>query len=202
MHIYIYMGWLVHFSCIRLFETPWTVAHQPLLSTGFSRQEYWSGLPCHSPGDLPNPGIEPTSLMSPALAGRFFTTSATGKCTHLHTHTHTHTHTHIYIYKYTHTCTNIYIYTCVHAQSCLIHCNSMDHSPPGSCVQGFFPGKNTRVCCHFLLQGIFLTQGWNSHILHWQADSLQLCPLGNLHLHTHTHTHTHTGSIYAMSMQK
>ena len=44
---------------------------------GFSRQEYWSGLPCPPPGDLPNPGIEPVSLTSPALAGRFFTTSAT-----------------------------------------------------------------------------------------------------------------------------
>ena len=44
---------------------------------GFSRQEYWSGLPCPLPGDLPNPGIEPESLMSPALASEFFTTSAT-----------------------------------------------------------------------------------------------------------------------------
>ena len=44
---------------------------------GFSRQEYWSGLPCRPPGDLPDPGIEPTSLMSPALAVRFFTTNAT-----------------------------------------------------------------------------------------------------------------------------
>ena len=43
----------------------------------FSKQEYWSGLPCPPPGDLPNPGIEPVSLMSPALAGGFFTTSAT-----------------------------------------------------------------------------------------------------------------------------
>ena len=46
---------------------------------GFSRQDYWSGLPCPLPGDLPDPGIEPTSFMSPALAGRFFTTSATGE---------------------------------------------------------------------------------------------------------------------------
>ena len=45
---------------------------------GFPRQEYWSGLPCSSPRDLPDPGMEPTSLMSPALAGRFFTTSALG----------------------------------------------------------------------------------------------------------------------------
>ena len=44
---------------------------------GFSRQEYWSGLPCPSPGDLPDPGIEPLSLKSPELAGRFFTTTAT-----------------------------------------------------------------------------------------------------------------------------
>ena len=43
----------------------------------FSRQEYWSGLSCPPPGDLPDPGIEPSSLMSPALAGGFFTTSAT-----------------------------------------------------------------------------------------------------------------------------
>ena len=57
--------------------TPWTVARQAPLSMGFSRQEYWSGLPCPPPGDLPNPGIEPVSLTSPALAGRFFTTSAT-----------------------------------------------------------------------------------------------------------------------------
>ena len=57
--------------------TLWTIAHQASLSMGISRQEYWNGLPCPSPGDLPNLGIEPASLMSPALAGRFFTTSAT-----------------------------------------------------------------------------------------------------------------------------
>ena len=56
--------------------TPWTVAHQAPLSI-FSGQEYWSGLPCALPGDLPNPGIKPISLMSPALVGSFFTTSAT-----------------------------------------------------------------------------------------------------------------------------
>ena len=57
--------------------TPWTVACQASLSMGFSRQEYWSGLPFPPLGNLPNPGIEPASLSSPALAGRFFTTSAT-----------------------------------------------------------------------------------------------------------------------------
>ena len=55
------------------------VAHQASLSMGFSRQEYWSGLPCPPPGDLPDPGNEPISPASPALAGRFFTTVPPGK---------------------------------------------------------------------------------------------------------------------------
>ena len=52
--------------------TPWTVAHQAPLSMEFSRQEYWSGLSCPPPGDLPNPGIEPVSLMFPAFADGLF----------------------------------------------------------------------------------------------------------------------------------
>ena len=68
---------LSRFSHVCLFATLWSVDRQAPLSIGFSRQEYWSGLPCHSPGNLPSQGIEPASLMSPALAGRFFTTSAT-----------------------------------------------------------------------------------------------------------------------------
>jgi len=64
---------------VQLFGTSWTVAPQALLSMGFSRQEYWSGLPCPPPGDLPDPGIEPVSLPSPALAGRFFTAVPFGK---------------------------------------------------------------------------------------------------------------------------
>ena len=55
---YIYIYVLSCFSCVRLFAILWTVAHQALLSVGFSRQEYWSGLPFPSPGDLPDPGIE------------------------------------------------------------------------------------------------------------------------------------------------
>ena len=54
--------------------TLWTVARQALLSVGFSRREYWSGLSCSPPEDLPNPGTEPVSLTSSALAGGFFTT--------------------------------------------------------------------------------------------------------------------------------
>ena len=68
-----------HFSHVQLFATLWTVACQALLSMGFSRQEYWSGLPFSSPGDLPDPSIKPRSPVSPALAEGFFTTGATWK---------------------------------------------------------------------------------------------------------------------------
>ena len=67
------------FSCVQLIVTPWTVAHQAPLCMGFSRQEYWSGLPFPTSGHLPNPEIRPASLMSPALAGGFFTIVLPGK---------------------------------------------------------------------------------------------------------------------------
>ena len=60
-------------SCVRLFATPWTVVHRAPLSIAFSRQECSSGLPFPSSGDLSNLGVEPESLVSPALKGRFFT---------------------------------------------------------------------------------------------------------------------------------
>ena len=63
-------------SRVRLFVTPWAVARQAPLSVGFSRQEHWSGLPCPPPGNLPHPGIKPTS---PAMAGGFFTTEMPGE---------------------------------------------------------------------------------------------------------------------------
>ena len=66
---------LSHFNCTQSFATPWTVACQAPLSLGFSRLEYWSGLSCPPPGDLPDPGIEPKSLTSHELARGFFTTS-------------------------------------------------------------------------------------------------------------------------------
>ena len=69
---YLYCYVLSHFSRAWLCATLWTVARQAPLSMGFSGQDYWSGLLCPPPGDLPDPGIG-----SPALAGRFFTTSAT-----------------------------------------------------------------------------------------------------------------------------
>ena len=72
---------MVHDACVysqllshfRFFVAPWTVVHQAPLCMGFPRQEYWSRLPFPTPGDLPDPGIEPWSLVSPALAGKFFT---------------------------------------------------------------------------------------------------------------------------------
>ena len=69
------------FSHVWLFVTPWTVACKASLSMRFPRQENWSGFPFPSPGDLPNPGMEPTSLLSLALAGGFFTTSMQGSPT-------------------------------------------------------------------------------------------------------------------------
>ena len=58
---------LSHFSRVQLFVTLWTVAHQASLSVGFSRQQYWNGLSCLPPGDLPDPGTELASPVSPAL---------------------------------------------------------------------------------------------------------------------------------------
>ena len=75
--IWLYRYNLSGFSCVWLFVTLWTVACQAPLSMRFSRQGYWSGLPFPSPGYLPNPGSKPESPESPALAGRFFTTSTT-----------------------------------------------------------------------------------------------------------------------------
>ena len=73
---------------------------------------------------------------------------------------------------------------CIHAKlshSCPTLCDPTDCSPPGSSVHGDFPGKNTAVGCHALLQGVFLTQGSNPYLLHlqrWQAASLPLAPHG------------------------
>ena len=72
----IYCGGGQSLSCVQLFVTPWTVARQTPLSMGFPRHGYWSRSPFPPPGDLSNPGVEPTS---PALAGRFFTTESPGK---------------------------------------------------------------------------------------------------------------------------
>ena len=76
-HFYCINCLCMQLSHVRLFATPWTVAHQAPLSIGSSRQEQRSGLPSPSPGALPKPGIKPVSLASPALAGELFTTGVT-----------------------------------------------------------------------------------------------------------------------------
>ena len=70
-------------SRVQRFATPWAVAHQVPLFMEFSSREYWSGLPFPTPGDLPDSGIEPSSLASLVLAGGFFTTEPPGKPTHI-----------------------------------------------------------------------------------------------------------------------
>ena len=70
---------LCSLSRVQLFATIWTVARQAPLSMGIFRQEYWSGLPFPAPGDLPEPGIKPTALVSPVSAGGFSTTEPSGQ---------------------------------------------------------------------------------------------------------------------------
>ena len=97
---------------------------QAPLSMGFSRQEYWSGLPCPPPGDLPNPGIKPASLMSPALVGTSLPSAPPGK-------------PHTYI-KYIH---NMHAAAAKSLQSCPTLCNSIDDSPPGSPIPGILQAR-------------------------------------------------------------
>ena len=76
-------------SHVQLFVALWTVAYQAPLSIEFSRQEYWSGLLFPPPGDFHNPGIELMCPVSPALAGRFFTTEPPGKLVYINKNLHT-----------------------------------------------------------------------------------------------------------------
>ena len=105
------------------FATPWTACQAPL-SMGFSRQEYWSGLPCPPPEDLPDPGMEPASH---ALAGRFFTTEPPGKPITLAT---------CILYIQIKLAEDVCNVLCVVTQSCPTLCNPMDCSPPDPSVHG------------------------------------------------------------------
>ena len=149
---------LSRISHVQLCATPWTVARQALLSMGFSRQEYWSGLPCPPPGDLPSPGMGPMSPLSPALAGGFLTTSATWALPSLNGLLQQAPN---WFSCFCHRVSIAYPWCKPAAakslQSCPILCNPMDCSPLGSSVHGDTPGKNTGVGCHALPQGIFPT---------------------------------------------
>ena len=109
---------LSRFSRIWLFATPWTVATSLLCPLGFCRQEYLGGLPCPPP-DLPDSGIEPTSLTSPGLAGGFFTTSPTWEAPQL----------------------DFAAATSKSLQSCLTLCGPIDRSPPGSPIPGILQAR-------------------------------------------------------------
>ena len=194
-----------------LFETPWTVACQAPLSMGFSRQEYWSGLPFPSPGDLPNPGIEPGSpalqadslLAEPReevtkvgllrwlgiepgqLFGRQLCSPLYRQCSLNYTQI-------FYI-------VNKWLIKAVKElnwkdgcmcakslQSCPTLFNLVDCSLPGPSVHGDSPGKNTGAGCRAIpLQGVFPAQRANpglSCLLHWQVGSLPLVPPKETHL--------------------
>ena len=125
---------LRHFSHVQFCAMLWTVACQAPLPLGFSRQEYWSGLPCPPPRDPPNPGTEPLSLKSPALAGEFFTTPYPNTIT-------------LGIqgllcefrgwWWISSPCACV----CLVSQLCLTLCNPMDSSLPGSSVCRIFQAR-------------------------------------------------------------
>ena len=137
------------FSHVQFFATLSTAACQTPLCMGFSRQEYWSGFPCPPPGGLPSPGIKPMSPMSPALAGWFFTTSATWETPKPSRKKESEV-----------------------AESCPILCNPMGCKPTRLLPPWNFPGKGTGVGCHFLLQGIFVIRGLNLGLPALRADTL------------------------------
>ena len=148
---------LSRFSCVWLFATPWTVALLLPLSMGFSRQEYWSGLPCPPPGDLLNPGTEPMSLMSPALADRFFTISATWEAPGYEYHLlkkH-------WIKTYVHIASNKHL--CVSNVGAVLICLFLSHIPLSlSSSLSFFP-----VLCSFPLPLPLKAPGPQLTISHW-----------------------------------
>ena len=132
-------------SHVQLFVTPWTVAQQAPLSMGFSKQQDRSGLPFPSPGDLPDPGIEPRSptLQTDALLSKPYLIISTEL-------------------KEKHTLQSLSEVT----QSCPTPCRPHGLQPTRLLCPWNFPGKSTGVGCHFLLQGIFPTQGSNPGLPH------------------------------------
>ena len=132
-------------SCVWLFAIPWTRDYQAPQLLGFSRQEYWSGLPFPPPGALPDPGMEPGF---PALQADSLPSEPPGlhqgiQCTLKPQKV-----------KWT--------------QSCLTLCDPINYSLSRLPCPWDSPGKNTGVRCHFLLQGIFPTQGLNPGLPHYR----------------------------------
>ena len=167
-------------SCVLFIPGPWTVACQAPLSVEFFLQGFWSGLPFPTTGDLPDPGIEPTSPASPALGGGFFTTWATWEAP---------------VIKYTHKrCSLSVCHSCWYSWSVTMAQYSESQrrsygsdfpSESRSVVSEFlwphglyspwnFPGHNTGVGSLSLLQGIFPTQGPNPRLPYGRRILYQL----------------------------
>ena len=163
-----------------LFATPWTVAYQAPQSMGFSRQKCWNGLPFPSPGDLPDPGIEPGSpaLQADALPSeppgkpmwdgwlqfrkgvQFWKAHQVAPCLEVSWCSC------ICVYSVTQWCPILWPWTTVHQTPLSVE----------------FPRQEHGVSCYFLLQEIFLNQRSNLHLLHllcWQADSLPQSHVGS-----------------------
>ena len=162
-------------NCGYLFVNPWTVARQAPLSMGFPRQEYWSGLPFSTPGDLPDPGIKPcVSCNGRQILYHWATWEPKFSESNLNPKS---------LEKLPSFWNKKYIFY----QFCL--CSSFPWSTLISWISRLlstsllcpwdFPGKNIGVGCHFLLQRIFPTQRPNPNLLHWQADSLPLSHQGS-----------------------
>ena len=146
-----YCALLSCFSPVQFFVTPWTVAHNAPLSMGFSMQEYWSGLSCPSPGDLPDPGIEPMSLMSPALAAGFFTTITTWEAPN---NSDSGSGAMLYVKRRSVT------------QLCPTLCSPMDCNPAGSSVHGILQARMLEWVAISFSRGSspLRDQTWVSHI--------------------------------------
>ena len=128
---------LSSFSRVSLFATLGTGSCQVPLSVGFSRQEYWSRLPCPPPGDLPNPGVKLHLFHLQHWQAGSLPLSHLGSPNRM------------------------FFLLCLVAQSCPTFWDPMGCSLPGSSLHGDFPGKNIGLSCHALLRRIFLTQGLN-----------------------------------------
>ena len=172
---------LNRFSHVQLFATPWAIGRQVPQFMGFSRKEYWSGLPFSSPGDLPDPGTEPVSCVS-CLADRFFTTAPSGEPSSTHEELSLHSccvHVNKTVAYWNLVCYRNFLHGAKSFQLCLFsNLCTVAHQAPLS--MGSFR-QDTVVGHHALLQGIFPTQGLNPHLLcllHWQAGSLPLAPPG------------------------
>ena len=126
---------LSHFSRVQLYATPWAVGHRSPLPMGFSRQEYWSGLPCPLLGDLLNPGIEPRP----------------STCRQI-------------LYHLSHQGSPNYALLSWKPGLILLWLLLISIQTHRLLSLWDFPGKNTGVGCHALFQGIFLTQGLNLHL--------------------------------------